>query len=86
MYKLNFDAAIFTDISTSGVGVIIRNEKGQVMVALSSKGLAVIDSEEVEVLACRQAMEFALDDGFSDLIVEGDNSNVMRSIVSTQPY
>ena len=52
------------------------------MVALSSKGLAVIDSEEVEVLACRQAMEFALDDGFSDLIVEGDNSNVMRSIVS----
>ena len=82
MYKLNFDAAIFTDISTSGVGVIIRNEKGQVMVALSSKGLAVIDSEEVEVLACRQAMEFALDEGFSDLIVEGDNSNVMRSIVS----
>ena len=82
MYKLNFDAAIFTDISTSGVGVIIRNEKGQVMVALSSKGLAVIDSEEVEVLGCRQAMEFALDDGFSDLIVEGDNSNVMRSIVS----
>ena len=82
MYKLNFDAAIFTDISTSGVGVIIRNEKGQVMVALSSKGLAVIDSEKVEVLACRQAMEFALDDGFSDLIVEGDNSNVMRSIVS----
>ena len=82
MYKLNFDAAIFTDISTSGVGVIIRNEKGQVMVALSSKGLAVIDSEKVEVLACRQAMEFALDDGFSNLIVEGDNSNVMRSIVS----
>ena len=29
-------------------------------------------------------MEFALDAGFSDLIVEGDNSNVMRSIISTQ--
>ena len=29
-------------------------------------------------------MEFALDAGFSDLIMEGDNSNVMRSIVSTQ--
>ena len=27
-----------------------------------------------------------LEAGFSDLIVEGDNSNVMRSIVSTQPY
>ena len=44
---------------------------------------AVTDSEEVEILACRQALEFAIEAGFSDLIVEGDNSNVMRSIVST---
>ena len=71
-------------ISTSSVGVIIRNERGQVMATLSSKGLAVTNSEEAEVLACRQAMEFALDAGFSNLIMEGDNSNVMRSIVSAQ--
>ena len=80
MYKLNFDAAVLTDTSASSVGVIIRNDRGQVMVALSSKGLAVTNSE-AEVLACRQAMEFALDAGFSDLIVEGDDSNVIRSIV-----
>ena len=85
MYKLNFDPAIFTNISTSGVGAIIRNASGQVMAALSSKGLAVMNSEEAEVLARRLAMEFALDAGFLDLIVEGDNSNVMRSIVSAQP-
>ena len=42
----------------------------------------LLQSEEVEVLAYRQVMEFALDARFSDLIVEGDNSNVMRSIVS----
>ncbi|KAL0009908.1 hypothetical protein SO802_005016 [Lithocarpus litseifolius] len=29
-------------------------------------------------------MEFAIDDGFSDLIVEGDNTTVMRSIASAQ--
>ena len=84
MYKLNFDAAVLTDTSASSVGVIIRNDRGQVMVALSSKGLAVTNSKEAEVLACRQAMEFALDVGFSDLIVEGDDSNVIRSIVSAQ--
>ena len=71
-------------ISTSSVGVIIRNERGQVMATLSSKGLAVTNSEKAEVLACRQAMEFALDAGFSNLIMEGDNSNVMQSIVSAQ--
>ena len=84
MYKLNFDALVFKDISASGVGVIIRNERGQVMAALSLKGLTVTDSEEAKVLACRQAMEFAIDVGFSDLIVEGDNSNFMRSIASAQ--
>ena len=28
MYKLNFDATVFNDISTSGVGVVIRNGGG----------------------------------------------------------
>ena len=70
--------------SASGVGVIIRNERGEVMAALSSRGSVVMDSEEAEVLACRQAMEFAIDAGFTDLIVEGDNSTVMKSIVLAQ--
>ncbi|XP_030923859.1 uncharacterized protein LOC115950759 [Quercus lobata] len=83
-YKLNFDATVFSDASASGVGVMIRNAGGQVMAALSSRGLAVLDSEEAEVLACRRALEFAIEVGFSDLIVEGDNANAMRSIVSTQ--
>ena len=52
MYKLNFDAAIFTDISASGVGAIIRNASGQVMATLSSKGLVVTNSEKAKVLAC----------------------------------
>ncbi|KAL0009907.1 hypothetical protein SO802_005015 [Lithocarpus litseifolius] len=52
LYKLNFDAAVFTDITASGVGVIIRNERGQVMAALLLKGPAVTDTEEAEVLAC----------------------------------
>ena len=64
MYKLNFDVAIFTDISASSVGVIIRNVSGHVMAALSSKGLAFTNSEKAEVLACRQAMEFVWRLGF----------------------
>ena len=76
-YKLNFDAAIFTDVGCSGVGAIIRNERGEVMAALSAKGPSAQDSEEAEILACRKALEFAIDVGISDLIIEGDNVSVM---------
>ncbi|XP_023880084.1 uncharacterized protein LOC111992454 [Quercus suber] len=81
-YKLNFDAVIYTDLGCSGVGAIIRNERGEVMAALSAKGPFVQDSEEAETLACRKALEFAIDVGILDLIIEGDNASVMRAVAS----
>ena len=61
---------------------MVQNNKGEVMVAISSKGPAVTNSKEVEVLACRKALEFAGDVGFSELVIEGDNISVMKSIAS----
>lgn len=52
-FKLNFDAAIFKDEEASGFGAMIRNECGDVMAALSSKGPPISCSEEVETLACK---------------------------------
>ena len=68
-----------------GVGAVIRNAAGEVMAALLARGEAVSDSEEMEVQACRKAMEFAIDARFSELIVEGDNSVVMSAISSNNP-
>ena len=85
LYKLNFDAAIFSNMNSMGFGVVIRNNMGEVMAALLAKGLAVIDSEKAEVLACRRALEFAIDVGFTELEVEGDNVTVMRNLASLRP-
>ena len=63
-FKLNFDAAIFKELNCSRVGAIIGNGKGEVMAAMSAKGPPVEDSEEAETLACRRAVEFAIDTGF----------------------
>ena len=49
------------------------------MAAMSAKGPPVEDSEEAELLACRRAVEFAIDAGFSELVIEGDNVAVMTS-------
>ena len=69
-------------MKASEVGAVIRNEKGEVMAAMAGKGFQVQDSEEAEALACRLAVEFALEAGFRKIILEGDNCNVMRSILS----
>ena len=82
-YKLNYDAALFSDLGKTRVGAVIRNEKGEVMAAMTACGPAVQTSEEAELLACRRALEFAVDAGFYRLIIEGDNSNVTRAISSS---
>ena len=83
LYKVNFDAAVFTNSNSSGFGVVIRNNLGEILAAMSAKGPAVGDSEEAEVLACRRALEFAVDAGFAELEIEGDNVTVMRSLASS---
>ena len=80
VYKLNFDAAVFSNLKCSGVGAIIRNSAGEVMAGMSAKGEYVHNSDEAEALACRKALEFSMEAGFSNLVIEGDNSNVMRAI------
>ena len=79
-FKLNFDAAKFKDEEASGFGAIIRNERGEVMAAFSGKGPPVACSEEAEILACRRAVEFALECGFREMVVEGDNQSVMTAL------
>ncbi|XP_065637841.1 uncharacterized protein LOC112004800 [Quercus suber] len=80
VFKLNFDAAVFLGLNRSGYGAVIRNEKGEVMAAMAAKGPEVFCSEEAELLACRKAIEFAVDASFSELVIEGDNSFAMKAI------
>ena len=64
---------------------MIRNAAREVMVALSARGAAMSDSEKAEALACRKSMEFAIDAGFSEMIIEGDNVTVISVVSSSSP-
>ena len=81
-YKLNFDVAIFLGMEKSSIGAIIRNDKGEVMAGISATRPKVDTSEEAELLACQRSIEFVVDAGFTKLVIEGDNSNVMQAISS----
>ena len=52
------------------------------MVAMTASDPKVSTSDEAEMLACRRALEFAVDAGFSRFIIEGDNINVIQAISS----
>ena len=85
LYQLNFDAIVFTDTESSGFGAVIRNNTGAVMAALSVKGPPVSSNEEAEVLACWRALEFAVETGFQEVVVEGDNATVIRGLTTSKP-
>ena len=80
VFKLNFDVAVFSGLNRSGYGAIICNEKCEVMAAMAAKGPEVFCIKEAELLACKKAIEFAVDAGFSELVIEGDNSSAMTAI------
>ncbi|KAL0012077.1 hypothetical protein SO802_007185 [Lithocarpus litseifolius] len=67
-----------------GMVQLFEMKKGEVMAAMTASGPDVHTSDEAELLACRRAIEFAVDAGFSRLVIEGDNSNAIHAISSSE--
>ena len=55
-YKMNVDEAVFITQKLAGVGVLIRDEQGQVVAALSQKINAPLGALEVEAKAIEVAL------------------------------
>ena len=70
IFKLDFDASVFVKAKRTGFGAIIRNDKGKVMAAMLAGGPPVSSREEAELLACRKVVEFAINVGFSELVIK----------------
>ena len=51
MYKPNYDEAVFEGSKEAGIGVIVRNDRGEVLAALSEKIPYLGSVVLVEVLA-----------------------------------
>ena len=79
-YKVNVDAAVFSQLGMIGVGVIIRDHLGSVVVALSKHLPLPLDPLEAEAKAMDEATVFAWDIGVRDVIFESDSMLVCHAM------
>ena len=79
MYKVNVDGAVFLAKKESGIGIVVWDSQGLVMVAMSMK-IALLGPLEVEAKAFEASLQFAKDLGLQDFILGGDSLNVYRAL------
>ena len=84
-YKVNYDGATFAEQGKAGIGVVVRNSEGAVMASLSQQVPLPTTVAQVEAMAARKAIEFALEIGLTRVIIEGDLETIYRELNSTDP-
>ena len=81
-YKANYDGAVFKSSNTTGLGVVIRDWRGDILGAMSVRIPFPHSVPEVEALACRHAVSFVVDLGLQEIIFEGDSAIINQAINS----
>nr|POF06673.1 hypothetical protein CFP56_29261 [Quercus suber] len=85
IYKANYDGAYFEEEEAAGIGVVVRNEMGQVMASLAEKIIMPSSVEILEAIAARRAMIFMEELGLRRAIFEGDSETVVKALSGDCP-
>ena len=79
-YKVNVDAAVFREQGTCGIGVVIRNHKGQIMGAICKQVFFPLQALEAEAKAAEAGILLGWDLGLKNIVVEGDAQLVIQAL------
>lgn len=85
IYKVNYDGAYFAEEEEAGIGVVVRNELGQVMASLAEKLVMPSTVQVLEAMAARRAMIFMEELGLRRAIFEGDSELVVKALTGDCP-
>jgi ribonuclease HI len=81
---VNVDAALFASSRQMGIGVVIRNHRGDCLTACSELHNEVTAPEIAEALACRRAVSLAVEEGFDKIIVVSDCLSLIHRLQSLE--
>ena len=71
-YKINYDGALSNADNKSGIGVVVRDYRGEVIASLVQQLDQAFQPVEIEALAACKAVEFGSELGLHRATVEGD--------------
>nr|POE90944.1 hypothetical protein CFP56_05317 [Quercus suber] len=84
LYKINFDGALFSDLSAAGLDVVIHDSCGHIVGALAERIPIPMSAATVEALACRRALYFAKEFSICELVCEKDAEVIIRALLSKE--
>ena len=82
-YRANWDVAIDNSKARVGMGVILRDERGQVLVAMSKTRNGTLEPSAGEAFAASSAVCFCKDLGVQRVVLEGDAKQIVDAINSS---
>lgn len=86
-FKINFDGTLFSKENRARIGVVVHNKEGLVLASLSQQIPLPATVLEVETLATRRALEFAIEIGVHELFLKGiQQFSSMRFKAPTTPW
>jgi len=76
--KVNVDAAYRQESGEAGIGMVIRDHMGRILLSAWKKVHSVGSAEEVEALACKEGLSLAAEWCPGPTILESDCASVVR--------
>jgi hypothetical protein len=84
--KINWDASINSEEGCIGLGIVAWDCMGGFLGARSMMQPVVVDPMTTEAMATLWAMQFSKEEGFFEVIFEGDAAYVVFKLHSDPPY
>ncbi|KAF5461926.1 hypothetical protein F2P56_017985 [Juglans regia] len=84
LYKLNFDAAVDLKNRRIGIGIVIRDSNGEVMVTVCSRKDHVISPFIAECQALKRSIDLCKELGFGAVMMEGDAKGMIETVLAKE--